>query len=204
MAPYRVGLSGGIGSGKSEVARYFSEEGAFVVDYDVLARVVVAPGSDGYHEIAARWPSVMTALGEIDRAALGKIVFSDEHARQALNTIVHPRVRLLGNEMERQAARGQLIVHVVPLLFETGYDRRCDATILVVAPLEERVARVMARDGLSEADVRKRISSQILPEAAARRATYVLHNDSDLGTLRARAVELARTLTAQARESVAP
>ncbi|MGH7736869.1 MAG: dephospho-CoA kinase [Candidatus Tyrphobacter sp.] len=182
----RVGLTGGIGSGKSEVARIFEEEGAFVIDTDVLAREAVAPYSDGLMEIARVWPQV-TAGNALDRAALGEIVFSDPEARAKLNAIVHPHVRRLAREREALAAPGRVVVHVVPLLFETGYDAGLDKSVLVVAPDAERIARIVRRDRLDEARVRARMAAQISVEQARHRADYVIENDAGLGVLHERA-----------------
>lgn len=181
----RAGLTGGIGSGKSEVARELERFGAYVVDTDRLAREAVAPGSDGLRQIARVWPAVVRD-DCLDRAALAEIVFNDPTARARLNQIVHPHVRRLADEADRYAKPGQLIVHVVPLLFETGYDSRVDATIVVIAPLEERVRRVVQRDRMSEQQVRARMASQIDPDEAAQRATYCIENDGDLAHLRDR------------------
>jgi dephospho-CoA kinase len=179
----RVGLTGGIGSGKSEVARALEELGAYIVDTDTLAREAVAPGSDGLRQIGRVWPSVVRD-DCLDRAALAEIVFNDPTARERLNGIVHPHVRRLAVERERYAKPGQLIVHVVPLLFETGYDDRVEATIVVVAPEEERIRRVVQRDRMSEQQIRARMASQIDPAQARLRATYVIENDGDFAHLR--------------------
>lgn len=192
----RVGLTGGIGSGKSEVARILESLGAYVVDTDKLAREAVAPGSDGLREIARMWPSVVRD-DCLDRAALAQIVFGDPTARERLNAIVHPHVRRLADEADRYAHPGQLIVHVVPLLFETGYADRVDASILVAAPESERVRRVMQRDRLSEEQVHARIASQIDPEQARRRATHVIENDGDMTHLRERTRAVYEALTRQ-------
>ena len=181
----RVGLTGGIGSGKSEVARIFEELGAFIVDTDVLAREAVAPRSDGLMAIARTWPGVIRD-GALDRTALAEIVFSDPAARERLNSIVHPFVRRLAQEREKHARPGQVIVHVVPLLFETGYAELVYKTVLVISPLEERIARVMQRDHVDEAHVLARIATQINPETARNLADYVIENDGNLGHLRER------------------
>jgi dephospho-CoA kinase len=192
----RVGLTGGIGSGKSEVARLFESLGAYVVDTDKLAREAVCPGSDALRQIARVWPSVARE-DFLDRAALAQIVFNDPTARERLNAIVHPHVRRLADEADRYAQPGQLIVHVVPLLFETGYVDRVDASVVVVAPDEERVRRVMQRDRMSEAQVRARMASQIDPVQARARATYVIENDGDLSHLRERTRSVYDALTRQ-------
>ena len=192
----RVGLTGGIGSGKSEVARILESLGAYVVDTDKLAREAVAPGSDALLQIARVWPSVVRN-NFLDRAALAQIVFDDPSARERLNAIVHPHVRRLADEADRYAREGQLVVHVVPLLFETGYDARVDASIVVVAPQEERIRRVMQRDRLSEDQVRSRIATQIDPAQARARAAYVIENDGDLVHLRERTRAVYEALISQ-------
>lgn len=192
----RVGLTGGIGSGKSEVARILESLGAYIVDTDRLAREAVAPGSDGLRQIARMWPSVVRDEC-LDRAALAQIVFHDPTARERLNAIVHPHVRRLADEADRYAREGQLVVHVVPLLFETGYGGRVDASIVVIAPEEERIRRVMQRDRLTEEQVRARMASQIDPEQARARAGYVIENDGDLAHLRERTRAVYEALTGQ-------
>lgn len=181
----RVGLTGGIGSGKSEVAALFEEFGAFVIDTDALAREAVAPNGDGFLAIAREWPDVIRR-GVLDRAALADVVFADPAARARLNAILHPIVRRMAAARERKAHPGQLIVHVVPLLFETGYDGLVDRTIVVVAPPEARLARILARDRLDEGRARARMEAQIAPEKARARADDVIENDAGLGTLRER------------------
>jgi dephospho-CoA kinase len=182
----RVGLTGGIGAGKSAVAKLFEEFGAFIVDTDVLAKEAVAPKSDGFLAIAREWPEV-TRHGVLDRSALADIVFADPAARERLNTILHPHVRLLAAERERLAVPGQLVVHVVPLLFETGYDRLVDKTVLVTAPAGARIERIAGRDRLDERRVRDRMAAQIDPDEARSRADYVIENDAGLPVLRQRA-----------------
>jgi dephospho-CoA kinase len=181
----RVGLTGGIGSGKSEVARILQACGAFIIDTDRLAREAVAPGSDGLHEIARTWPRVVNERG-LNRPALAEIVFNDAAARERLNAIVHPHVRRLAAEAERFAQPGQMVVQVVPLLFETNYDRVMDASVVVIAPEDQRLARVVRRDRIDEAHVRARMLTQIEPEQARSLATHVIENDGDLARLRDR------------------
>jgi dephospho-CoA kinase len=183
----RVGLTGGIGSGKSAVADVWRARGATIVDADRLARDAVAPGTPGLQAIAARWPAVVASDGTLDRAALARVVFADDAQRAQLNAIVHPRVRELGDALEAAAPPGAIVVHVVPLLFEGDFWRRCDATVVVLAPQAQRVARVMARDGVDAAAVEARMRAQIDPGEARRRATYAIDNDAGLPALRDRA-----------------
>lgn len=189
----RVGLTGGIGSGKTEVANIFQQLGALVIDTDELAREAVAPNSEGLRAIAAQWPQVVRG-GALDRAAMAEIVFNDRQARERLNAIVHPIVRALAVKQEERAAPGQLIVHVVPLLFETGYAGMVDRSVLVTAPLEERIRRVVARDGTDEAHVRARIAAQIDPDSARSRADYVIENDGNRERLRQRVYDVYEAL----------
>ena len=181
----RVGLTGGIGAGKSAVAAILGELGAFVVDTDAVAREVVAPQSDGLLAVARIWPQVVRN-GVLDRAALADIVFNDAGARERLNALLHPHIRRIALERERRAGPQQPIVHVVPLLFETGYDRLVDKSVVVVAPLEQRIARVLERDRSDEGRVRARMGAQLDPDVARRRADFVIENDGDLDHLRER------------------
>jgi dephospho-CoA kinase len=189
----RVGLTGGIGAGKSAVASIFADLGACVVDTDAIAREVVAPRSDGLMRIARVWPQVVRS-GVLDRAALADIVFADPSARQRLNAVLHPHIRRRAMEREARAKPGQIVVHVVPLLFETEYDRLVDKSVLVVAPLEERIARVVARDRIDEDRVRARVATQIVPDEARRRADYVIENSGDLEDLRAQTAAVYEAL----------
>ncbi|MBV9719105.1 MAG: dephospho-CoA kinase [Candidatus Eremiobacteraeota bacterium] len=182
----RVGLTGGIGAGKSAVAAIFAQLGAFVIDTDAIAREVVAPNSDGLREIARFWPQAVRN-GALDRAELAEIVFADRSARERLNALLHPHIRRVALGREALAKPGQPIVHVVPLLFETGYDRLVDKSVLVVAPLEQRIARVVERDRLDEGRVRARVAAQIEPQLARASADFVIENDGNLEHLRAQA-----------------
>ena len=188
-----VGLTGNIGSGKSTVAQLLSERGATIIDADVLAREVVAPESDGLREIAGAWPAAIAADGSLDRAAMAAIVFADPTARARLEAITHPRVRAAADAIEREAPDG-IVVHVVPLLFEGDFWRRCDRTVLVVAPAEVRIARVIARDAAQREAVERRMAAQIDPALARARAGYVIENDGDLGALRERTLRVDAAL----------
>ncbi len=179
----RVGLTGGIGSGKSEVARIFADLGAYVIDTDELAREAVAPNSDGLLMIMHVWPQFVRG-GALDRTALAEVVFSDPQALARLNEIVHPFVRRLAKEREANAKPGQLVVHVVPLLFESGYIDMVDKSVVVIAPDEQRTARVVLRDSTDADHVRARMAMQIDPKDARARADYVIENDGDVAHLR--------------------
>ena len=183
----RVGLTGGIGSGKSGVAEMWRERGALIIDADLIAREVVAPDSDGFAAIAARWPGVIAPDGTLDRAALAQIVFHDDAEREALQEIIHPRVRALSEAREAAAPAGTIAVQVIPLLFEGEYWKSCDVTVAVFAPNDMRVTRVVERDGVNAEGVLARMRAQIDPAVARLRATYAIENDGDLTALRERA-----------------
>lgn len=178
-----VGLTGGIGSGKSTVARFFEARGAAIIDADRLAREAVLPGTPGFAAVVARFgPGVLGPGGDLDRAALGRIVFGDEEARRALNAIVHPEVaRLAAERMAALSAAGRaLIVYDVPLLFENGLERYLPETIVVSVPEEIQRARVRTRDGLSPEEIEARLRAQLPLADKAARATYVIDNSGSL------------------------
>jgi dephospho-CoA kinase len=155
-----------------------------VVDSDILAREAVAPGSLGLEKIAEHWPSVVHD-GVLDRPALAQIVFYDDAERAALNAIVHPLVRQLASEREIGGEPGQLIVHEIPLLYESGFAAFCEWNVVVIAPLEVRFARLLSR-GMSRDDIEHRMAAQIHPEEARSRAEFAIENDGTLEQLRER------------------
>ncbi|HMJ11087.1 MAG TPA: dephospho-CoA kinase [Polyangiaceae bacterium] len=184
------GLTGGIGSGKSRVARRFRERGLPVIDADQLARDVVVPGSSGLAEIVAEFGAgVLDTRGELDRAALAKIVFNDEAARRRLNAITHPRVReLTALRISEHASAGALLVcYEVPLLVESGMAEALRPVVVVSAPEALQVERVMARDGASESDARARIAAQMSLAEKVKVADFVIDNRGSLAELQAQA-----------------
>ena len=161
----RVGLTGGIASGKSTVANLLAERGALVVDADVLAREVVEPGTPGLAAVVERFgPSVLTADGRLDRPALARLVFGPgdaaRGARRDLEAVVHPAVRARAAELEAGAAAGQPVVHVVPLLVETGQAEGFELVVVVDVADDVQRARLLARGGLSEEEADARIAAQ--------------------------------------------
>jgi len=190
----RVGLTGGIGAGKSEVARILGKLGALVIDADEMARLAVAPGSEGLAEIKQRWPDAIAEDGTLDRPAMAALSFGDAATRDALNAIVHPIVRRLSAEREAKAKPNQIVVHDVPLLFESGFSKECDANVVVVAPLEIRIERVQARSSLSRDKIERRIAAQMDPAQARQLADYVIENDGSLEHLRERTEAVYRSL----------
>ncbi len=181
------GLTGGIGSGKSAAAAIFEECGIPVVSADELSRIVVTPGSEGLAAVVAAFgEGVLAPDGELDRRKLGALVFKDPAQRARLEGILHPRIRdSFQDVLAALEATGQtLVVYEVPLLFENNLEKQMKAVILVCAPDDQRVARVMARDRLSPEDVRARMAAQMDDQTRRGRAQYVLENDGDLDHLR--------------------
>ncbi|MGY1716840.1 dephospho-CoA kinase [Geodermatophilus nigrescens] len=172
----RIGLTGGIGSGKSTVAALLAARGAVVVDADRIAREVVEPGTPGLAAVVGSFgPGVLTADGALDRAALASIVFADPEARARLDGIVHPLVRARAQEVVAGAAADAVVVQDVPLLVETGQAGQYDLVLVVEADLETRVARLLLR-GLTEEDARARIAAQATDEQRRAVADVVLDN----------------------------
>ncbi len=172
----RVGLSGGIGSGKSTVARRLVERGAVLVDADALAREVVRPGSAALAELVERFGAdILDADGALDRPALAAKAFADDRARADLNAITHPRIQQLTVERMAQAPADAVVVHDVPLLVEAGYGANYHLVVIVDAPVEDRVRRLVAR-GLSEPDARARIRAQATDEQRREAADVWLDN----------------------------
>ncbi|HET8599342.1 MAG TPA: dephospho-CoA kinase [Segeticoccus sp.] len=169
----RVGLTGGIGAGKSTAAVRLRELGALVVDADVLAREVVAPGSEGLAAVAERFGAdVLTADGSLDRAALGTLVFDDAAARRDLELITHPRIAARTRELVAAAAADQVVVHDVPLLVEKGMGPDYHLVLVVGAAEDVRVERLVRDRGMSDVEARARIRSQV-DDAQRRRAADV-------------------------------
>ncbi|MBK9698355.1 MAG: dephospho-CoA kinase [Propionibacteriaceae bacterium] len=180
----RVGLTGGIGSGKSAVADLLAGHGAVIIDADQLAREVVEPGTPGLRAVAAEFGAVvLTAEGRLDRAALAAVVFSDPQARARLERIVHPAVRELAAERELSAPPGSIVVHVIPLLVETGQAESFDIVVVVdVEPAVQR-ARLAQRDGLSESQIAARIAAQSDRQGRLQVADDVIDNSGDRESL---------------------
>jgi dephospho-CoA kinase len=181
-----VGLTGGIGSGKSTVARLLASHGAVVIDADVLARDAVEPGTPGFDAVVARFgESLVTPAGEIDRAALAAIVFADDGARADLEAIVHPAVRAaIARAIATHAVGDDVVVVDSPLLIETGAHVDFPVVIVVTASEAARIAR-LARRGMSEADVRNRLAGQRPLGDKTAHADVVLDNDGDERALEA-------------------
>lgn len=190
MSLHLFGLTGGIGSGKSTVARRFRERGLPVIDADEIARAVVAKGTPGLAAVVERFgPSVLDPDGNLDRKGLASVVFHDENARRALNTITHPRVAALAAERTQELElRGEpLACYEVPLLFESGLGEILRPVVVVTAPVDVQVARAAARDGATPGEVEARVRAQLPLADKAARADHVIDNSGSLAATLAQA-----------------
>ncbi|HJQ00703.1 MAG TPA: dephospho-CoA kinase [Jatrophihabitans sp.] len=185
MALRRIGLTGGIGSGKSTAAARFAELGATVIDSDRLAREVLAPGTPGLAAVVDRFGvDLLDADGSLDRARLAAVVFADSTALADLNAIVHPQVAERTAQLMAAAGPDAVVVHDVPLLVENGLAGRYDAVVVVEAPLPQRLSRLQAR-GLDADAARSRIAAQASDEQRRAVATVVLDNSGSMAELHA-------------------
>jgi len=193
----RVGLTGGIASGKSSVAEQLAARGAVVVDADVLAREVVEPGTPGLAAVVDRFGEEVLTDGRLDRPRLGALVFSDAGARRDLERIVHPAVRARAAELERQASSDAVVVHVIPLLVETGQADDFDVLVVVDLDPETQLARLMARNGLDREQAQARIAAQAGRAERTAVADHVLDNSGTPEELAAQVARLWPVLAAR-------
>ncbi|MEJ6548603.1 MULTISPECIES: dephospho-CoA kinase [unclassified Corynebacterium] len=180
-----IGLTGGIGSGKTTVAERLRQKGAFVVDADKIAREIVEPGQPALAELAEAFDGVITPEGGLDRAALARQAFASTGATDTLNAITHPRIRARTTELfDRAAADGrETVVYDMPLLIENGETETVDTVLVVDAPDDVRIARLVASRGLDEDDARRRLAAQVDRETRLSAADVVLDNSGDLDSL---------------------
>ncbi|WP_030743137.1 dephospho-CoA kinase [Streptomyces sp. NRRL S-31] len=195
-----VGLTGGIGAGKSEVSRLLVEHGAVLIDADRIAREVVAPGTPGLAAVVEAFgPDVLAADGSLDRPRLGSIVFADPEKLAVLNSIVHPLVRTRSRELESAAAEDAVVVHDVPLLTENGLAPLYDVVIVVDASPGTQLDRLVRLRGMTEEDARARMAAQATREQRREIADVLIDNDVPLDALRERVAELWDGLLRRAR-----
>ena len=203
--PLRIGLTGGIGSGKSMVAQRLRDLGAAVVDADAIAREVTAPGGPAYAAIVRAFgQSVLCCDGSLDRKALAARVFADEAARRQLNALTHPHIRQrMAEEGARLAATPGVgvIVFDIPLLLETtdGSDLGLEGVVVVTAADAVRIARLTARDGLTPRDARQRLDAQMPLAQKVARADWVIDNNGSAEQTREQVVKLWEALLARSR-----
>ncbi|MFN2590201.1 MAG: dephospho-CoA kinase [Actinomycetota bacterium] len=201
-----VGLTGGIGAGKSTVARMLAERGAVVFDADHLARAAIEPGTDGYDHVIERFGSTVVGPdGSVDRDLLADLVFEDEAARRDLEAIIHPEVGRLFREFTRTYRdTDHIVVYDVPLLVETGMQEVFDLVVVVEAPEEVRVARLLADRRMSEGEARARISAQATDEQRASVADVVVRNAGNVSDFERQVEEVWQELRSRVRIIEAP
>jgi dephospho-CoA kinase len=195
-----VGLTGGIGSGKSTVARLLERHGAVVIDADQLAREAVEKGGPGFERVVdAFGPSILTPAGDLDRSALAARIFSDPVQKATLEAIVHPEVaRRFSESVDRYRATDRVVVYVTPLLVELGLAPAFDAVIVVTASPHLRVSRVASDRGLSPDEVRRRMAAQATDDQRAEVANVLIDNDGSLAELAPQVDRLWADLVARA------
>lgn len=180
----RVGLTGGIGAGKSEVSARLAAQGAVIIDADTIAREVVEPGTEGLAEVVGAFgPEVLLPDGTLDRPRLGDIVFADPELRSKLNAIVHPRVGARMAELEQAAGPGAIVVLDVPLIAESGRTDAYDLIVVVDAPPRVQVDRLVRRRGMTREQARARMEAQASREQRLAIADIVVDNSGSLGEL---------------------
>lgn len=193
----RVGLTGGVASGKSTVSGLLRDLGAVVVDADALAREAVEPGTPGLAAVVGEFgPEVLDGSGALDRARLGSLVFADSARRTALEAIVHPIVRARAHEIAAAAPPGVLVVQDIPLLVETGQASHFDAVLVVDVPTDVQVERAVRERGWSADEARGRIGAQASREERLAAATHVIDNTGTIEDLRQRVTEVFDELVA--------
>ncbi|MFJ2258290.1 dephospho-CoA kinase [Streptomyces sp. NPDC087844] len=196
----KVGLTGGIGAGKSEVSRLLVKHGAVLIDADRIAREVVAPGTPGLAAVVdAFGEEVLAADGTLDRPKLGSIVFADPDRLAVLNSVVHPLVGARSRELEEAASADSVVVHDVPLLAENGLAKLYDLVIVVDASTETQLDRLVRLRGMTEEDARARMAAQATRERRREIADVVIDNDVPLETLRRRVRDVWADLGRRAR-----
>ena len=188
---FRLGLTGGIGSGKSTVSARLAAHGAVVIDYDQLARDAVEVGTPALAAIAERFgPGVIAPDGTLDRPALGAVVFGDDAARSDLEAITHPAIIDLAVAMEATVPDDSVVVHDHPLLIEMGMAAFCDLVVVVDVPEDVQLERLVELRGMTEEDARARMAAQTSREERRAEADVVLENTGSIADLEARVDEL--------------
>lgn len=193
----RIGLTGGIGSGKSTVAAILAEHGFPIIDADKIAREVVSPGQPALAELALTFGNdILNEDGSLNRQALANVAFLNEENRQALNNITHPRINARTEELfaEAEAAGKEAAVWDMPLLVDQGYQDRVDIVIVVDVDAETRLKRLVGSRGLDEADARRRSASQIDDETRRKAADFIVDNNGERAALEPQVKEIIKNL----------
>lgn len=193
-----VGVTGGVGSGKTTVSRMFEEEGAYLIDADQIARELIQPGSPAWKELLRVFGrTILQKDGTIDRSQLADLVFSNRRKRRLLNDILHPRIRREMEKRAREIARKDpkaIIIFDVPLLIETGFHREMDQVVVVTSKEEQQIRRLKKRAGLKEEEARRILSSQWDIEKKIKVADFVIRNEGSLERTRTRVREVFQEL----------
>jgi dephospho-CoA kinase len=195
-----IGLTGGIGSGKTTVAALFAQKGAFVIDTDVIAREIVQSDSPMLEAIRQEFGNeIILPDGSLDRPALARIIFGNEAKRTKLNQLTHPEILKRVLAIIGAQPSESIIVVVVPLLFESGFDRSCDRSVAVIASPELRRHRLQERDGLSVSEVEARMRAQLPDAEYEKRADIIVRNEDNLTALGREVDRAWQTITGGAR-----
>lgn len=199
----RIGLTGNIASGKSTVTEVWRSLGVPIIDADVLARRAVEPGTPGYRDVVREFGAGIVKNGQIDRAALRDVVFNDDKKRKRLEAIVHPEVARLRRAEERKlaASGARIVVNDIPLLFEAKLQNEFDIVVLVDAPEEVRIARIVQTRGLDENEARRMVEAQMPADEKRMPATYVIDNDGTLEEVRQKATAVWQEITERLNEA---
>ncbi len=198
----KIGLTGGIASGKSTVAGMLADLGCVIVDGDLIAREVVARGTPGLAEVVAAFGlGILTREGELNRPALGAIVFADEASRHRLESLIHPRIAARAAELVSSAPEGALVIEDMPLLVEGGMQARFDEVIVVDVPEELQMQRMCEDRGMTQADALARMAAQASRAERLAAATVVIANTGTLEELRARAEQVYADLIGRAAQT---
>lgn len=196
---YLVGLTGGIAAGKSTVARRWAEHGAIEIDADQLAREAIEKGSSGAQEVLEAFgESVFNSAGELDRAALGALVFSDPKKLRQLEAIVHPRVKAMAQHIIGAQDADAIVIYNVPLLVEASVDLPFDKVVTVEAPAEKQIDRLVAIRQMDRGEAERRISNQASPAQRANAADVILNSNQDLHKLLKDADQLWKQIVREA------
>lgn len=192
-----IGLTGGIGSGKSTVAVILREKGLAVIDADEMARLAVSPGTETLLKIVRAFgPEILNEDGSLNRRALADLVFKDSKLLLALEQIIHPKVQELTQKKRQElaASGAKVAFYDVPLLYEKKLEKQFDAVVVVSSGEEQQIERVMIRSAISREEVRRRIASQMLLSEKVKKANFVIHNDRDINHLRSQVDQLLSQL----------